>query len=109
METTVRVLPDADEVRVIVCAGEFDQEAVGPLRSATDEALTDPHLRRIVIDVRELTFADSSVLHLLVRLLHSGRLVLAGPLPPQLARLLEVTGMAAAFTVAEGPEAARVL
>ncbi|MEU8464052.1 STAS domain-containing protein [Streptomyces sp. NPDC029003] len=109
METTVRVLPDADGVRVIVCAGDFDLDSVAPLRSAADEAVTAPHLRRIVVDVSGLTFADSSVLNQLMRLLRTGRLVLAGPVPLQLARLLDVTGMAPLFTVAKDPEGARAL
>ncbi|MER5807833.1 STAS domain-containing protein [Streptomyces sp. NPDC002033] len=107
METTVRVLPDVDGVRVIVCTGELDLDTVEPLQSATEQAIADRGLRRIVVDVSALTFADFSVLHQLVRLLRTGRLVLAGPLPPQLARLLEVTGTAPVFTVAGDVDTAR--
>ncbi|MGW7344605.1 STAS domain-containing protein [Streptomyces sp. NPDC054854] len=109
METQVRVLPDVDGVRVIVCAGEFDLDTVGPLRSATDQAVVDPDLRRIVVDVAGLTFADSSVLNQLMRLLRTGRLVVAGPLPPQLVRLFDVTGVGPVITVVNGVETARSL
>ncbi|MFJ5811241.1 hypothetical protein [Streptomyces sp. NPDC093093] len=35
MEQQVRVLPDDDGVRVIVCAGEFDADTLGPLEAAS--------------------------------------------------------------------------
>ncbi|MFD3871875.1 STAS domain-containing protein [Streptomyces sp. NPDC058623] len=107
MEKQVRVLPDAGGVRVIVCEGDFDADSIESLRSAGRAALTDPGLRRIAVDVKGLTFADSSVLNELVLLLRSGRLVLVGPLPRQLVRLFDLTGTTDLFTVVKSLEAVR--
>lgn len=109
MELKVRVLPDEDGVRVIVCAGEFDQDTLGPLTAACTAAADDPGLRRIVLDVAQVTFADSAMLNLMLSLRRTGRLVLAGPVPPRLGRLLEVTGARDLFPTADGIEAARSL
>ncbi|MEU9032573.1 STAS domain-containing protein [Streptomyces sp. NPDC048383] len=109
MEQLVRVLPDEDGVRVIVCGGEFDQDTLGLLREVGTAAVDDPGVRRIVLDVTAVTFADSSMLNLMLLLLRSGRLVLAGPLPDRLGRLLDVTEVRALFTTTDGTEAARAL
>ncbi|MEU9033058.1 STAS domain-containing protein [Streptomyces sp. NPDC048383] len=109
MEQLVRVLPDEDDVRVIVCGGEFDQDTLGHLQEAGTAAVDDPGVRRIVLDVTAVTFADSSMLNLMPLLLRSGRLVLAGPLPDRLGRLLDVTEVRALFTTTDGTEAARAL
>ncbi|MFH8894218.1 hypothetical protein [Streptomyces sp. NPDC017949] len=47
------------------------------------------------------------MLNLMLLLLRSGRLVLAGPVPDRLGRLLDVTEARALFTTADGVEAAR--
>ncbi|WP_167367956.1 STAS domain-containing protein [Streptomyces agglomeratus] len=107
MEQQVTVLQDKDGVRVIECAGEFDQDTLPPLKAATTEAAGDPALRRIVLDVSRVTFADSAMLNTLLMLLRSGRLVLAGPIPVQLDRLMEITQCRALFTTADSMEAAR--
>ncbi|MEU9028981.1 STAS domain-containing protein [Streptomyces sp. NPDC048383] len=109
MEQQVDVLPDEDGVRVIACTGEFDQDILGPLKAACTAATDDPGVRRIVLDVTQVAFADSSMLNLMLRLRATDRLVLAGPLPAQLARLLDVTSARTLFLTAEGIEAARVL
>ncbi|MFD3808543.1 STAS domain-containing protein [Streptomyces sp. NPDC058611] len=88
----VVVQPDADGVRVIECSGEFDQGTLHPLKAAAAEAAADPDVRRIVLDVSKVAFADSSMLNVMVMLLRSGRLALAGPVPVQLDRLMEITG-----------------
>ncbi|MER6387322.1 STAS domain-containing protein [Streptomyces sp. NPDC060334] len=109
MEQGVVVLPDDGGVRVITCVGEFDQDTLGPLTAASAAAVADPSLRRIVLDVREVTFADSSLLNHMVILLRSGRLVLAGPVPPRLERLLELTEARALFTITDGVDEARAM
>ncbi|MFD9381080.1 STAS domain-containing protein [Streptomyces sp. NPDC059999] len=110
VEQEVLVLPDeGDGVRVIVCAGEFDQETLEAFRKAGNPAVADPAVRRIVLDVSRLTFADSSMLNGMLRLLRSGRLVLAGPLPASLERVFELTGAGSLFPIAESVEAARIL
>ncbi|MGW7313905.1 hypothetical protein [Streptomyces sp. NPDC054854] len=59
---------------------------------------------------RHWDFADSSLLNLMLLLLRSGRLVLAGPVPDRLGRLLDVTETRALFTMIDGTtDAARAL
>ncbi|WP_411102894.1 STAS domain-containing protein [Streptomyces sp. cmx-4-9] len=107
MEQRVEVHPDVDGVRVIACAGEFDGETLGPLRAACTVAAKAPGVRRIVLDIAAMTFADSSMLNLMLLLLRSGRLVVAGPVPPQFGRVLDVTSARSLFLIADGIEAAR--
>ncbi|MFD3550267.1 STAS domain-containing protein [Streptomyces sp. NPDC058655] len=90
--TTVTVLPDRDGQRVVRCAGEFDFSTLAPLQAVCDTALAESGVERLVLDVREITFADSTFLNLLLTFHGACDLRLAGPLPRQLARLLAVTG-----------------
>ncbi|WP_051810348.1 STAS domain-containing protein [Streptomyces sp. NRRL S-378] len=85
---TVRA--EADSVRVVACAGEFDQDTVGLLQATCDREATSAKL--LVIDVKNVTFADSSFLNTLIRLRNAHPLAVAGPLPDQLHRLLDLTG-----------------
>lgn len=109
VEQQVQVLSDEDGVRVIVCAGDFDQDSLGPLEAACVAGEDDPAVRRVVLDVTGVTFADSAMLNLMLRLRRTGRLVLVGPVPPRMGRLLDLTGTSALFPTAEGVEAARLL
>ncbi|MFD3941153.1 STAS domain-containing protein [Streptomyces sp. NPDC058611] len=110
MEQDVLVLPDeGDGVRVIVCSGDFDQATLEPLRRACARAVADPAVRGIVLDVSRITFADSSMLDVMLYLQRTGRLVLAGPLPRFLAQILEITQAGPLFTVAGSVEEARTL
>ncbi len=109
MEQQVQVQSDEDGVRVIVCGGEFDQDTLNPLEQACTAAADDPGVRRIVLDVTEVTFADSSMLNLMLLVRRTGRLVLAGPLPHQLSRLLDLTEARDLFPTAESIDAARTL
>ncbi|MFF4321255.1 STAS domain-containing protein [Streptomyces sp. NPDC001568] len=109
MEQRVQVMPDEGGVRVIVCAGDFDQDTLQPLDQACTNAANDPAVRRVIFDVTGITFADSSLLNLLIRMLHTGRLVLAGPVPPRLGRLLDLTQVRDLLPSADGIAAARTL
>ncbi|MFD7027874.1 STAS domain-containing protein [Streptomyces sp. NPDC059917] len=110
MEQHVTVLPDVDDVRVITCIGEFDQDTLEPFRRAVAQATADPAPRMIVLDISQITFADSSMLNEMLRLRHTGRpLVLAGPLPQRLARLFELTAADQVFTITASLEHARAL
>ncbi|MFD3544842.1 STAS domain-containing protein [Streptomyces sp. NPDC058655] len=109
MEQQVRVLPDEDGVRVIVCVGDFDQDTLRPLHQACTDAVDDPGVRRIVLDVTGIDFADSSMLNLMIRMLRTGCLVVAGPVPPRLGRLLDLTQVRAVLPTADGIDAARAL
>ncbi|MCY0944835.1 STAS domain-containing protein [Streptomyces antarcticus] len=110
MDQEVLVLPEEDDgVRVITCSGAFDQATLEPLRRACAPALADPAVRRIVLDVSRVTFADSSMLNTMLRLLRTSSLVLAGPLPRTLARVLELTQADRLFPTADGMREARTL
>ncbi|MFF1414773.1 STAS domain-containing protein [Streptomyces sp. NPDC058289] len=110
MEQVVTALPDHDGVRVIFCAGEFDQDSLDPFSQAAEEAVADPTVRRIVLDLSQVAFADSSMLNELVRLRRTGHpLVLAGPLAPQLSRLFELTSAHQIFTITDSIDEARAL
>ncbi|MEU8461730.1 STAS domain-containing protein [Streptomyces sp. NPDC029003] len=109
MEQQVRVMPDQEGARVISCAGEFDLDTLGPLEAACSAAGADPGVRRIVLDVAALTYADSSFLNLMLRVLRTGRLVVAGPVPSQLARVLDLTETRSVFRIADDIASARTL
>ncbi|OKK22928.1 hypothetical protein AMK16_02090 [Streptomyces sp. CB00455] len=80
-------------------AGEFDLDTLGSLQAALD-AGENAGAERVVVDVTRVTFADSSVLNLLLGAHRALPLVLAGPLPDRLAHVLEVTCTDRVFTVA---------
>ncbi|WP_411104927.1 STAS domain-containing protein [Streptomyces sp. cmx-4-9] len=90
--TIVTVLSDRDGQRVVRCAGDFDFNTLAPLREACDTAVAAADVHRLVLDVRDVTFGDSTFLNLLVTVAREAELRLLGPLPRQLARLLAVTG-----------------
>ncbi|MFD3809191.1 STAS domain-containing protein [Streptomyces sp. NPDC058611] len=107
-EQQVLVLPDQnDGIRVIVCAGEFDQQTLGAIHEAGAAAIPDPAIRRIVLDVSRITFADSSMLNEMFRLRRGSDLVLVGPLPASLERVLELTQAHTLFQVVQSIEEAR--
>ncbi|MFD3808591.1 STAS domain-containing protein [Streptomyces sp. NPDC058611] len=101
MESTVCVLPDRDGQRVVRCAGEFDLTTLAPLRAACDTAVA-AGIDRLALDVREVTFGDSTFLNLLLAVGRECELRLVGPLPRQLARLLARTGTDQVLTVEDG-------
>lgn len=109
MEQQVRVEPDADGVRVIVCTGEFDYCSLDALETAGAVAAADPDVRRIVLDVRQVTFADSSMISLMLLLRRSGHLALAGPLPAQLEGRLTLTAILDLFPVVDCTENAQTV
>lgn len=93
----------ANEV-VLVLAGEIDMATAGELRTATTRALASG-ARRIVLDFAGVTFCDSQGLSTLISLQREvaadgGRLVLLN-VGDFMARLLEITGLRAAFDVEE--------
>ncbi|WP_353962539.1 STAS domain-containing protein [Streptomyces sp. NBC_00424] len=56
-----------------LCAdGEFDAETLGRLKTATTAAIDHPEVRRIVLDITAVTFADSSTLNVMLILLRTG-------------------------------------
>ncbi|MGW5398706.1 STAS domain-containing protein [Streptomyces sp. NPDC003952] len=100
--------PDrGDGTRVLVLAGEFDRGTLVTLRRALAENKAGPATQTI-IDVSGVVHADSGLLRLLVQAHHQlPRFTVAGPLPPQLRRLLELSGAAGILRIAPDVEAAR--
>ncbi|MFC8709338.1 MULTISPECIES: STAS domain-containing protein [unclassified Streptomyces] len=76
-------------VRVVVMHGAYDQHSIVPLEEALAAAAGE--CSRVVLDASGVRFADSSLLNLMLRTRRSVALRLAAP-PPQLRRLLEITG-----------------
>ncbi|MGW7315766.1 STAS domain-containing protein [Streptomyces sp. NPDC054865] len=99
----VVVRSEAGGVARVVCSGEFDLASVGLLAEACDGEAAGAAL--LVVDVTGLTFADSTVLGVLIRLRHTRNLVLQGPVPSQLLRLLGMTGVLPLFEIRDGTAA----
>ncbi|MFF0064056.1 STAS domain-containing protein [Streptomyces sp. NPDC005279] len=94
---------------VVKPAGELDHHTAELLRAPLDEALDQGRVR-LVIDCSELEFCDSTGLNVLLgaRLkaeAAGGGVHLAGMLPV-VARVFEITGAEAVFTVHDSLEAA---
>jgi anti-anti-sigma factor len=91
---------EGDTLRVTL-AGEFDASSVEPFREAVEP--DDPAWDCVALDMRDVTFMDSSALGELVRLDRRarelrGQLTLVRP-SSQVRALLELTGLAAEFAV----------
>ncbi len=99
----VHEVEPGDGKRVLVLRGELDVATVGSLRDALASAVDDPSTQRVVVDLVEVTFIDSTglmtLLNALRRLVRRGaRLVLACPNPTVL-RLFEATKTDATFEI----------
>lgn len=100
--------PDSgDGIRVLRLTGEIDIDTVAPLRRALEEATADVLIRRTVLDLSKVVFADSSILNALLNARDCNQLILAGPIPHQLQHLFELTGTSQLFTFAPTVDAAR--
>ncbi|WP_420078142.1 STAS domain-containing protein [Streptomyces sp. JL4002] len=100
----VTVGAEASGVRLVCCSGEFDLDTTGLLLKACAEAAPAECL---IVDVTEVTFADSSFLNALIRLRNSRPLTLRGPLPKQLHRVMEMTGALPLFEIRDSTGRAR--
>jgi anti-anti-sigma factor len=96
----IRPWPDRDRV-IVAVSGELDIASVGALQEALDE-LRSAGWESIVLDLRELTFIDSTGLSLLLHADHAARrpgaqfAIIDGS--PPVARLLEIVGLSDHFT-----------
>jgi anti-sigma B factor antagonist len=86
---------------MLTLAGEIDMATAAELKAATDRNLEPPG--RVVLDFAGVTFCDSQGLSTLIAVNREvaeagGQLVLAN-VGDFMARLLEITGLAAAFEV----------
>jgi anti-sigma B factor antagonist len=90
------VIEPRRETVVVRPEGELDLASVAEVRAELDE-LSRVGFERIVIDLRELTFMDSSGLHLMLETAHIARgngfelRLIAGP--PAVQRVFEITGV----------------
>jgi anti-sigma B factor antagonist len=99
-QLTLRRSPDADGV-VVILEGELDLATAPQLERALREVqATSPG--RILIDLRDLGFMDSTGLAVIVRAQlaadTSGHRLALGHPPPQVKRLLQITGLVDLFT-----------
>jgi anti-anti-sigma factor len=92
-----------DAAWVIVAHGEYDPASIAPLAEALEDA-SKKH-SKVVVDAALLTFADSTFLHLLLRINAMTALRVAEP-APQLQRLLELTGADSVLDVRDSVEEA---
>jgi anti-anti-sigma factor len=82
----------------------MDLNSVGAVETAGLQCLSDPAVRTLALDLRNVTFIDSTGIGTLVRLRlaakeHGKQLVLAEPSPPVL-RVLDLTSLTASFEIA---------
>ncbi|WP_328319826.1 STAS domain-containing protein [Streptomyces sp. NBC_00388] len=89
---------EAGAATVVAPVGEIDIDAAPPVREAISAAF---HAGRpVVLDLSQVTFADSSALNVLLWAHSSGVLRLAGPVQEQVQRLFDVTGVNEIFITA---------
>ncbi|MGI5359654.1 STAS domain-containing protein [Streptomyces sp. CA-252508] len=100
MRAQVQAMPDENGTRIILCAGEFDVATSCLLDSALATAAADTTVKRTVVDLSQVSFADSTLLNALVKGHRTQRLVLAGPLSPRLWRILRLSGLDTALRIA---------
>jgi anti-anti-sigma factor len=101
----IRIRPDRGRV-IVALEGELDFSNVDAVRAALDE-LRAVGWQTIVVDLRELTFIDSTGLSLLLEADHAARrqgttlAIVDGS--PAVARVLELVGLSDHFDRAEIP------
>ena len=100
----------SDGVAQVTVGGELTEAARRPLvRMLTDLLLTEPGLRRVELDVRDVSFLNSAGIAVLVQLQRMGQprgvdLVLVSP-PAVVVRPLHVTGLWHRFQVLDPVDA----
>lgn len=87
---------------VVVLAGELDHDGPEPLREALEQSLAQG-VERIVVDCGRLAFCDSTGLNILLRgrleAREAGTALELAALRPVVARMFDITGATALFTV----------
>lgn len=99
-------LVELDDEAVVEVAGEIDIVAQDRLRDVIGEARSTG--RRLVVDLSETTFMDSTGLRVLLEGWHGqteagSEMVLRAP-SPAVRTLLEITGVGAALPIEPAPE-----
>jgi anti-sigma B factor antagonist len=108
MESHFRVeTRDEGRAALVVVAGELDLASSPALEDEFERIATSPP-ELVIVDLRQLEFMDSTGLSVLVKANQRAgedgrRFALAGG-PPQVQRLLHMTGVGKRLTVVETPE-----
>jgi anti-sigma B factor antagonist len=94
---------------LIVLSGELDLSGAGPLDEEIDRLASEDGVRRVVLDLRELEFMDSSGLRLVAlaerRLGAAGRELVLVRGPEAVQRVFEITRMDDHLTFVDEPGA----
>lgn len=82
---------------ILRVSGELDLQTAASFRAAVDEALARHRCRQVVVNLKKVTFMDSSGLGALLSRFRTlaqrqGRMVLVGP-QPQVQAVLEMAGV----------------
>jgi anti-sigma B factor antagonist len=97
-EATVAARRDESGVPIVKLTGEVDMSNVDSVRAAVDLAIAhDPE--RIVFDVGDLEFIDSSGLAMLLAVAEQISVVELHRPRPLIRRVIELTGLSTAFIV----------
>ncbi|MEU3936239.1 STAS domain-containing protein [Streptomyces sp. NPDC029044] len=90
---------------VVVARGAYDMDSIPPLAEALNSAVgTYP---KVILDASGITFADSTLLNLLILTHQAGTLRVVAP-SPQLQRLCEITGVDSLLQTRESVDDAAV-
>lgn len=92
----VNTAADADGTVTVTVSGELDISNADDLRHQL-AAITDASPPRVVFDLGELSFVDSSGIAVLVQVANSASQVEVARASPVVRRILEVTGLADHF------------
>jgi anti-anti-sigma factor len=88
---------------VVEAAGELDLDSVGPFRSELTDAVRNRSHTRVIVDLRQVTFIDSTTLAVLVhahnRLASDARRLTIRTQQPLVLRLFEITGLTALLEI----------
>ncbi|MFJ7773152.1 STAS domain-containing protein [Streptomyces sp. NPDC097107] len=95
-EVTTVVQYEWRDAWVVAARGAYDMHSITPLADALDTA-AGGH-RKVVLDASGITFADSTLLNLLILTCRATDLRVAAP-TRQLQRILELTGVDTVLTV----------
>ncbi|HJQ41930.1 MAG TPA: STAS domain-containing protein [Jatrophihabitantaceae bacterium] len=105
---TVSVQHHAASTDVLI-GGDVGLEVADQLKSAGIDAVRTSDRPRVVIDLGDVTFLDSSGLGALVTIrteaIDAGKDVRLRNVPPRVARVLAITGLTDAFPVDDSPAA----
>jgi anti-sigma B factor antagonist len=98
-EATVESRQHASGVPIVRITGEVDMSNVEVVRAAVDVAIADDP-ERIVFELGDLEFMDSSGLAMLLAVAERISVVELRRLRPLIRRVIELTGLSGAFVIA---------